>query len=133
MRVFLDVNVVMYAAGSSHPYREPSAQLLRRIAQGELDVVTDAEVLQELLYRYWHLNALSQGLTLVERVVGMMPDILPVTAPDMVLATTLLRQHRRLEPRDAVHAGVMLSHGITHLYSYDRLFETIPGFTRLEP
>ena len=133
MSVFVDANVVMYAAGAAHPHQEPSRKLLERIARNELDAASDAEVLQEFLYRYWHLRLLNQGLTLVDHAVRIIPTILPVDKSDAMLARTLLEQHRSLEPRDAVHAAVMLHHGITQIYTYDRHFETIPGLTRLEP
>ena len=123
----------MYAAGGLHPHKEPSTRLLRQIAEGELEVVSDTEVLQELLYRYWHLRILERGLKLVEQVVSIVPVILPVATPDVVLASTLLTQHRRLEPRDAIHAAIMLNHGISRLYSYDRVFDLVPGLMRLEP
>lgn len=133
MRVFVDVNIVMYAAGRAHPHKEPSARLLQQVAHEQLEAVTDAEVLQELLYRYWHLQVLEQGIALVNHVVRVFPAILSVGKPDVVLAGSLLTRHRGLEPRDAVHAAIMLNHGLTHLYSYDHHFDAIPGLKRLEP
>jgi len=133
MRVFLDVNIIMYAAGASHPHKTPSSTLLEQVAQGGIDAVCDTEVLQELLYRYWHLKVLEEGLKLVAHVVRIIPAILPVSKADVLLATSLLAQHRSLEPRDAIHAAVMLNHGFTHLYSYDHHFDLIPGLKRLEP
>ncbi|MBI3021628.1 MAG: type II toxin-antitoxin system VapC family toxin [Candidatus Omnitrophica bacterium] len=133
MNVFVDVNVVMYAAGGPHPHKEPSMRFLRRAALGELEAVSDTEVLQELLYRYWHVKIIEQGVALVEHVVQVVPIILPVAKADVLLARTLLTQHRALEPRDAIHAAVMFNHGITQLYSYDRHFDSIPGLRRLEP
>ena len=133
MNVFLDVNIIMYAAGATHPSKAPCSQLLERIAQGGLAAVCDTEVLQELLYRYWHVKVLEEGLKLVAMVTRIIPTILPVSKADVLLATKLLVQHRRVQPRDAIHAAVMLNHGLTHLYSYDRDFDLIPGLKRLEP
>lgn len=133
MRVFLDTNILMYAAGASHPHKAPSTRLLERVAEGSVDAVTDAEVLQELLYRSWHLHMLEQGVALVEHALQIIPAVLPVAKQDLVLASTLLTQHRTLEPRDAIHAAVMLNHGITRLYSYDRHFDAISNLERLQP
>lgn len=133
MSAFLDVNVIMYAAGEPHPHKEPSIQFLQRVAHGALDILTDAEALQEILYRYWRLKRVAQGTALVEQVIRLVPNILPVEKADAVLASTLLTQHPRIEPRDAVHAAVMLNHGLTHLYSYDHHFDSIPDLKRLEP
>lgn len=133
MRVFIDVNVLMYSAGALHPYKEPSIGLLRKVANGGLDAVIDTEILQEILYRYWHLKILDQVITLVNRVVHTIPVILPVTKLDALLSTTLLAEHPPIEPRDAIHAAIMLNHGISQIYSYDRHFDSIPGINRLEP
>ena len=133
MKVFIDVNIFMYAAGSSHPHQEPSKRLLERIGHGDLEAVSDTETLQELLYRFWHLKQVSHGVALVHQVVRIVPTLLPIEKADVVLAARLLTAHAGLEPRDAIHAAAMLNRGITHLYSYDRHFDAIPGLTRLEP
>ena len=43
-RVFLDVNVPMYAGGVEHPLRAPSQRIIMAVASDQLDAVTDAEV-----------------------------------------------------------------------------------------
>ena len=133
MKAFLDVNIFIYATGGPHPHQEPSARLLLDIARGSLDAVTDTETLQELLYRYWHMRLVSQGLTQARHVATAVPTILPVAKPDLLVAISLLTDHPEIEPRDAVHAGVMINHGITQLYSYDHHFDAIPHLKRLEP
>jgi predicted nucleic acid-binding protein len=133
MKVFMDVNIMMYSAGSRHPYKEPSTLILQQVATAHLDAVIDSEILQEILYRYWHLKILDQGITLVNHAVQVIPTILPVAKPDLLLCTALLAQHHNIEPRDAIHAAVMLNHGITQIYSYDCHFDSIPGIRRLEP
>ena len=133
MRVFVDANIFMYAVGVAHPHKVPSIRLLERIAGDGLEAVSDAEALQELLYRYWSINRLEQGLALCDQVMRVIPTILPVGSSDVLIAKQLLAQHRTIEPRDAIHAAVMLNHGLTHLYSYDRHFDRIPGLKRLEP
>lgn len=133
MKVFIDVNIVMYAAGGPHAHREPSARLLERIVHGEVEAVSDTEILQEVLYRFWRLNQIKVAVKMIDQVVQLIPALLPIEASDGILAASLLSQHPQIEPRDAVHAAVMLRHRITHLYSYDRHFDAIPGLTRLEP
>ena len=133
MRVFIDVNLLMYSAGAHHLYKEPSIQLLRRVANGQLNAVIDTEILQELLYRYWHLKILDQGIVLMNYAVQAIPTILPVAKFDLLLGATLLTQYHLIEPRDAIHAAVMLNHGITQIYSYDRHFDSITGIRRMEP
>ena len=50
--IFVDSNIPMYLVGADHPNKGASRSLLERaIADGEV-LVTDAEVLQEILHRY---------------------------------------------------------------------------------
>ena len=133
MKVFIDVNIVMYAAGRPHAHQEPSARLLERIIRGDVDAVSDTEILQEILHRFWRLNQVEVAVKMIDQVVQLIPALLPIEASDGVLAASLLSQHPQIEPRDAIHTAVMLRHRLTHLYSYDRHFDAIPGLKRLEP
>ena len=50
--ILVDSNVPMYLVGAAHPHKVDAQRLLERcIADGER-LVTDAEVLQEILHRY---------------------------------------------------------------------------------
>lgn len=133
MKVFLDTNIFMYAAGREHDYKAPSVQLIHELGEGRLEAVTDVEVLQEILHRYRRTKVLPEGITLCERIIQLMPQVLAVGKDDMEIAMRLLSRHPAIDPRDAVHAAVMLNHGLTHLYSYDQHFDRIPGLTRLVP
>ncbi|MBI4598444.1 MAG: type II toxin-antitoxin system VapC family toxin [Candidatus Omnitrophica bacterium] len=133
MKVFIDANIMMYAAGVEHPHKEASIQLMRQISSGAIEAVSNAEVLQELLYRYSKLRLIQEGVALVQQTVQTIMSILPVARLDVMVASELLTKHPQIEARDAVHAAIMFNHGVTHLYSYDRHFDAIPGLTRLEP
>ncbi len=135
MKCFLDTNIFMYAAGREHPLKAPCVAVLRRVAREELDVVTNTEVLQEILYRYGAIGELQRGLHLarlaVDQVAG---EVLPVTLADMLGAFDLVDRYRsEITGRDAVHAATMLNNDLTHIISADRHFDAIEGITRLEP
>ena len=131
--VFIDANIPMVAAGNPHSSKDPSLALLERIAAGRLRAVTDTEVLQEILYRFWALKLLAKGLDLLDHFVLAVPVVLPVTKRDMVRAKALLVEESGLFPRDAVHAAVLLNNGLKTIYSYDRHFDRIPEIHRIEP
>lgn len=133
MTAFIDVNIFMYTVGRDHPYKTPCRLFLERVVTGNMEVATDSESLQEMLYRYWHLGLPDQGQTLVNRVIEIIPVIFSVNKEDVRLAADLLTQAKKIEPRDAVHAAVMFSRGISEIYSYDRHFDSISGITRIEP
>ncbi len=135
MKYFLDTNVFMYAAGREHPLKAPCVAVLRRVAREELDVLTNAEVLQEILYRYGAIGELQRGVHLarlaVDQVAG---EVLPVTLADMHRTFDLVdRYGTEITGRDAVHVATMLNHGLTHLISADTHFDIVEGITRLDP
>lgn len=50
--IFVDSNIPMYLVGSAHPNKVDAQRLLERIIADRERLVTDAEVLQEILHRY---------------------------------------------------------------------------------
>ena len=60
---FIDANVVMYALGGSHPLREPCKRILEKIKARSILVVTNTEVLQEILHRYFSIGRGTLGET----------------------------------------------------------------------
>ena len=60
-RVFIDTNIAMYWGGSESIYKEPCGRILGAIAREELHGVISAEVLREILYRFWYLKDMTNG------------------------------------------------------------------------
>ncbi|KKM11370.1 twitching motility protein PilT [Clostridiales bacterium PH28_bin88] len=134
MRVFIDTNIPMYAAGTAHPYREPCRNIIKAITSGSVDAATDAEVFQEILYRYLHINRREQGLMIFDKFQTLMGDgIMPVTMRDVGLARELVVAYPALSPRDLIHVAVMIHHEIRHILSTDRNFDTVKGIMRIDP
>lgn len=48
----LDTNIVVYAIGRTHRYKQPCVRLLQEVADGVSDFNVDTELLQEILYLY---------------------------------------------------------------------------------
>jgi hypothetical protein len=133
VRAFVDTNIPMYAAGREHPSKLPSIALLGRVAEGEIDAVIDAEVLQEILHRFSALDHLDQGLLVFDAFEKIVDEVLPVEHQDVVAARELLEGRREITARDAIHVAVMLRHGISVIFSYDRHFDGMAGIERREP
>ncbi|MCG8458917.1 MAG: type II toxin-antitoxin system VapC family toxin [Holophagales bacterium] len=129
----MDPNIFMYAGGRPHPHKAPSASWLRRVAVGELEAVTDAEVLQEILHRYRSLRRWREGGALFDLARRIVPVVLPVTVETLELARLQLEMHDSLDARDAVHLAVCQLNGIEKICSYDRDFDPVEGFERIEP
>lgn len=135
MKYFLDSNIFMYAAGREHPLKAPCVAILSRVAQEKLEALTNAEVLQEILYRYGAIGELQRGLHLARLAVDQVGgEVLPVTLADMQRAFDLASRYgTAIRARDAVHAATMLNNGLTHLISADGHFDVIEGITRVDP
>ena len=129
----MDANILMYAAGASHANKEPSLALLRAVADGRLDGVLDAEVLQEELHRYRAIGAWSAGRSVYDHARAIFPMVLPITAEVLDGARALLDRTSGISARDALHAAVVEAYELEAICSYDRGFDRLPRLRRREP
>lgn len=82
-RAFIDTNVPMYAGGTEHALRDGARRVVLAAADGRLDVVTDSEVLREILYGYLHTGEREKGFTIFASFYRiMLGRVLPVEAAD---------------------------------------------------
>ncbi len=129
--IFVDSNIPMYLVGAPHPHKQDSQQLLERcIADGER-LVTDAEVLQEILHRYAAIKRLDAIQPAFEALLGVIDEVFPVERRDVERAKDILLSTERLSSRDALHLAVMERHEVATILSFDAGFDTAPGVTRL--
>lgn len=131
--LFLDANVLMYALGREHPYREPCRKVLRRIEALELRAVTSVEVLQELLHRYRSLGQHDRASYVYQFTRDLCVEILPVTGDDLDDAHQILARDPEISVRDAVHAATARNRGLTEILSTDRHLDDIEGIVRVDP
>lgn len=131
--LFLDANILMYAVGKEHPYREPCRAILRQIALDELIVVTNVEVLQELLHRYRSLGKPELASTLYAATKDLCEEVFAVTVGDLDRAQEILHSSGDISVRDAVHAATVLLRGLGEILSTDQHFESVEGITRVDP
>jgi len=130
---FLDANVVMYAAGAEHPLRKPCRQALRRAVDAHVPLITDAEVLQEILHRYFAIRRPDAAAAVYRSAVDLCEEVTPITEKDTARALELLQTHAELTPRDAIHVATMESAGVRRLLSADRDFDVVPSVRRVDP
>ena len=101
--------------------------------RGEHDVNIDTELLQEVLYHFWQRGRHRIGLEMFDWLTVAFSDPFPVTMREARVARDVLGAHPELEPRDAIHAAVVLVHRLEGIISTDRAFDVIPGITRFDP
>ena len=132
--VFIDTNIPMYAAGTPHPLTGPSQAIIRAVVEGKLEAVTDAEVLQEIFYRYLHIGEREKGLMVFDRFRRiMLGHILPIDEADVQRARELAEEYPGLSPRDLIHLAVMLRHGLHEIITADRGFDQVREIRRIDP
>jgi hypothetical protein len=119
--------------GNPHEYKGSSQRVLGLVYEARIEATVNTEVLQEVLHFYRRRQMLGFGLGLFDRLLLLFPDPLPVTRNTMVITRDVLLQHPHLQARDAVHAAVVLEHGLKGIISADRAFDAIPGVTRFDP
>lgn len=133
-RAFIDVNIPMYAAGVDHPLVEPSRRVMAAVASGQIDAVTDAEVFQEILYRYFHIGQKEKGLRVFDHFFQiMLGRILPIEDLDVQQARELADRYPALSPRDLVHLAVIVRQQIEDVITADTTFEGVHGVQRIDP
>ena len=130
---FLDANILMYAAGAAPPLREPCREALTRAVDQEVSLVTDAEVLQEILYRYFSIGRSEIARAVYDSAIRLCDEVLPIDAGHTSRALELLLEHGELSPRDAIHAATMEDHGLDRLLSTDRDFDALDQVGRIDP
>ena len=122
----------MYAGGSAHPLREPARRVIRAVVSGALDAVTDAEVFQEILYRYRHIGESQKGFEIFDHFYAVMQGrILPIEDVDVRTARELADRHPALSPRDLIHLAVMTRNGIAEIVTADEDFQGVSEVRRI--
>lgn len=129
--IFVDSNVPMYLVGADHRHKTDARRLLETaIADGER-LVTDAEVLQEILHRYVAIDRRDAIQPAFDALLGVVDDVRPIERSDVERAKAIVLGHPRLSARDAVHLAVMGRERISRIMSFDAGFDGFPGVTRL--
>ena len=68
----------MYLVGAPHPHKADSQILLERLAANRERLVTDAEVLQEILHRYSALQRHQLIRPALRALLDIVDDVFPV-------------------------------------------------------
>lgn len=131
-RVFIDSNIPMYYAGRESEFKEPCRHILESVAREEIEGYTSVEVLQEILYRFWHLNDMTTGRQIFDLFSKAVSVVLSVTEQDVNLARSLSEKHV-CGPRDLLHVAVMQNNSIATIISADKDFDSVHVINRIDP
>lgn len=129
---FLDSNIIMYTLGGSHPLKAPCIKILEKIRSATLQVCTNTEVFQEILYRYYSIDNKEIGHQACKLLEDIADPIFSVSHQDIEKAISILQQYN-IPVRDSIHLATMLNNDISHLISTDTHFDNIPEINRIQP
>ncbi len=129
--ILVDSNVPMYLVGAAHPHKVDAQNLVERCLTDGKQLVTDAEVFQEILHRYVAINrreAIGPAFDVLLRIVD---QVLPIDLDVMQRTRDVVMGRPGLSARDAVHVAVMERYQVDTILSFDRGFDGCPGINRL--
>jgi len=129
--ILVDSNIPMHLVGAAHPHKSDAQRLLEELVSQRQRLVTDAEVLQEILHRYASLERRHSIQPALQAVLEIVDDVLAVEKRDVLRAGEILQHPSHLSARDALHIAIMERHGIQRIMSFDRDFDRWPGLTRI--
>jgi uncharacterized protein len=121
----------MYLVGAPHAHKSDARRLLEKVVSERRRLVTDAEVLQEILHRYVAIDRRDAIQPTFDALLGIVDQVLPVDRPIAERAKQIVLGYRQLSARDAVHLAVMQHHGVEQIMTFDSGFDGFPGITRL--
>ena len=121
----------MYLVGAAHPHKEKSQTILEDLLRKGEDLVTDAEVFQEILHRFVAIQRPEAIAPAFDVIQAAVEEIYPVEYNDVLAAKDILQRISRLTARDAIHLAIMKRRGIGKIFSFDSDFDDLPGIYRI--
>jgi uncharacterized protein len=131
--IFVDANVLMYAAGADHLLRAPCRAVMTAIDERRIEATTSAEVVQEILHRFLAIRRPDIADALVRNTLDTFAPVLPITHALMRRVPDLAHRYPALAARDVVHVATCIHEGITDILSTDRGFDDVREIRRIAP
>lgn len=129
--IFIDTSVPLYLVGAAHPNKVDAQRRLEALVTQRVRLVTDAEVMTEILHRYTAIERRGGIQPALDALLGIVDEVLTVDRDTVERAKQLVLQYPTLPVRAALHVATMQRQGIESVLSFDPAFERVPGLTRL--
>ena len=127
--ILVDSNIPMYLVGADHPHKAAARTLLERAITDAEVLVTDAEVLQEILHRYVAIDRRDAIETATAALLDIVDEVFPVERADVERARKIVLT-TRLSARDAIHLAIARRRGVDRILTFDRAFDEVGGIER---
>ena len=129
--ILIDSNVPMYLVGGPHPNKANAERLLEKLTIERQRLVTDAEVLQEILHRYAAIDRRDAIQPAFDAILQVVDEVFAVDQSVVERAKQIVLGYRQLSARAAVHLAVMEKNDIGLILSFDTGLDIFPKITRL--
>ena len=129
--ILLDSNVPMYLVGADHPNKHAARRVLERLIAAQERMVTDVEVIQEILHRYVAIRRRDAIDPCIAALLELADEVFDVDLDTVLRSRDLVREHATLSARDAIHVAVMERHAIGRILSFDAGFDGVSGIERI--
>ena len=129
--IFVDSNIPIYLIGAAHPKKTEAQILLERLIAAGERLVTDAEVLQELLHRYAAIDRREAIGPAMQLTLDIVDEVFPIEKADVMRASEITQNRVLLSARDAIHIAIMERQAIRSILSFDSDFDHWPGLRRV--
>ena len=129
--IFVDSNVFMYAVGGPHPLQPAARRFFAESLVGRTELVTSAEVLQELAHSYLPVGRLGDFDKALEHVSRFFIAVWPLEQEDVELARVLSEQYPSLQARDLCYLASCQRRGVRQLMTFDESLKAVadgPGW-----
>jgi uncharacterized protein len=130
--IFIDSNIPMYLVGSPHPHKADARRMIEQCIMERQRLVTDAEVLREILHRYAAIQRRDAIQPAFDALLGIVDEVIAIDKSAAQRAKEIVLGHGRLSPRDAIHLAVMEQRGVRQIISFAAGFDGYPGIERLK-
>lgn len=129
--ILIDSNVPMYLVGGPHPNKANAELIIEKLILERQRLVTDANVLQEILHRYASIDRRDAIQPAFDAILQVVDEVFAVDQIVVERAKQIVLGYRQLSARDAVHLAVMEKNGVERILSFDAGFDMFPKITRL--
>ena len=121
----------MYLIGAAHPHKTEAQVILERLIASGQRLVTDVEVLQEILHRYTAIDRREAIGPALQVTLDLVDEVISIEKAEVLRAGEIVQNRALTSARDAVHIAVMERHGIRSILSFDSDFDRWPGLERI--
>src|SRR5713101_7407491 len=117
----------MYLVGSSHPHKSDAQRWLEKFVSDRERMVTDTEVMQEILHRYVAINRRDAIQPAFDALLGVVDEVFGIALQQIQRAKEIVLGSVGLSARDALHVAVMEHERVDRILTFDVAFDRVPG------